>query len=75
MDRRKPSAQNNTTMAEVIFAPVHPELKRLIGERADKAGVPMNEYVAKILADHIGKKELAAIPRKKMGRPRKAAAS
>lgn len=47
-----------------------PELKNLLGEAADKEEVPLNEYMAKILAKSIGRPDLAKIPRKSMGRPR-----
>lgn len=62
---------HNGIMAEVIFAPVHPELKRAIGRKADELGLAMNELVARVLADYLHKPELAAIPRKRLGRPRK----
>jgi hypothetical protein len=61
----------NGVMSEVIFAPVHPELKRLVGERADAADLPLNEYVARVLAEHLARPDLAWIPRKKPGGPRK----
>lgn len=48
------------------------QLKDLIGKKADKKNLPLSEYVALIMARHVGRPELAAIPRKKMGRPRKA---
>ena len=47
-----------------------PELKNLLGDEADKVGLPMNEYLARILAEHINRPDLARIPRKSMGRPR-----
>lgn len=47
------------------------ELKELIGKSADKEGLPMNEYLAKVVADHLGRPDLAEIPRISMGRPRK----
>lgn len=50
---------------------LHPDLKDLIGTEADKTGLPMNELLSKILAEHFGRPELATIPRKSFGRPRK----
>jgi hypothetical protein len=47
-----------------------PELKRLAGEEADKQGLPLSEFVAKTLAERLGRPELGRIPRKKVGRPR-----
>ncbi len=46
------------------------QLKDLIGKKADKANLPLSEYVAKVMAKHVGRPDLAVIPRKKMGRPR-----
>jgi hypothetical protein len=59
----------------LLSLPVSPELKEAIGQAADAEGLAMNELVARILADHLRRPELAAIPRKPMGRPRKALAS
>lgn len=63
----------NGVMSEIIFAPVHPDLKRLVAERADAENLPLNEYVARVLAQHIGRPDLGWIPRKKLGKPRKKA--
>ena len=70
MDGRN-RGRHNALMAQVIFAPVHPELKKLAGEAADRENLPLNEFVARILASHLGRPDLAQVPRKKMGRPRK----
>lgn len=48
-----------------------PELKQLAGQAADAAGVPLSEYVAQVLAKEFNRPDLAKVPRKKMGRPRK----
>lgn len=50
-----------------------PELKDLAGAAADEAGVPLSEYVAQVLAEKFQRPDLAKIPRKPMGRPRKQA--
>lgn len=55
---------------DILTLPVDPELKKLIGEAADKADKSMNEFVAEIIAKALGRPELARIPRKKFGRPR-----
>lgn len=47
------------------------ELKELLAEAADKDELPMNEWIVRLLAKHFCRPELAAIPRKRMGRPRK----
>ncbi len=57
-------------MARIEFR-LSEKLKQVIGDAADKAGLPMNEYMARVLADHLGRPELAAIPRGLGGRPRK----
>lgn len=48
-----------------------PELKRLAGERADEAQLPLSEYIVRVLAKELKRPDLAKIPRKPMGRPRK----
>lgn len=55
----------------ILAVNVDPQLKELVGQAADADGLTMNEYVAKVLAEHLGKPELAAIPRRSFGRPRK----
>lgn len=55
--------------------PVHPDLKKAVGAAAEEADLPMNEWIAQVLANHLGHPELAAIPRKRYGRPRKEPAS
>jgi hypothetical protein len=49
----------------------HPELKELLAKHADNAGVPLSEYAVILLAKAVGRRDLAAVPRKKIGRPRK----
>ena len=56
--------------AAVLYLPLDERLKEQIGLAADDANLPMNEWVAQILADKLGCPELAKIPRKAMGRPR-----
>lgn len=66
----------NSGMAPAIFCiRMGPELKELIGKAADNAGLPMNEYIAQVMAEHLGKPELGQIPRKSLGRPRKEVSS
>ena len=55
----------------VLSLPISEELKTAIGEAAEEAGLSMNEWVAKLVAEHLGRPELGAIPRKPFGRPRK----
>jgi len=58
-------------MRDKMVLHVDAELKTVVGEHADKAGVPLNEYVAKVLAAHVRRPALGKIPRKSFGRPRK----
>lgn len=60
-------------MSDKLLVKIHPELKRLIDEDADRlqAYGGMSEIVAKILADHYKRPELAQVPRKRAGRPSK----
>lgn len=57
--------------AAFLNLPIHPELKELIGQAADEDGLAMNEWIAKLAAEHLGRPDLAQIPRKPFGRPRK----
>lgn len=65
-----PNGHRRNAMPAIFTFRLEPELKRVLGEAADEEGVPLNEYMAKVLADHIGKPELGRIPRKSIGRPR-----
>lgn len=56
-----------TTEIRVYCAP---ELKDVIGILADKADLPLSEYVVRVLADHAKRPDLRHVPRKPMGRPR-----
>jgi hypothetical protein len=64
-------ARHNNVMAEIMAGAIHPELKRLIAEKADESHMTMNEFVAHVLANHLKRPDLAWVPRKKMGRPKK----
>lgn len=70
-DVAQPEKRRNTVPAIFTFR-LSPELKEALGLRADEEGLPLNEWMAAVLAEHIGRPELAKIPRKSMGRPRKA---
>lgn len=62
----------NSGMEPAVFSlKISEDLRELIGAAAGEAGQTMNEYIAKVMADHFGKPALAKIPRKPMGRPRK----
>jgi hypothetical protein len=60
-----------TKLTEEIRVYAPPELKILLGEKADEAGVPLSEYVVQICAKQLGRQDLAHVPRKSLGRPRK----
>lgn len=57
-------------MARIEFR-LSEELKEEIGRAADAADMAMNEFMAKVLAEQLGRPDLAAIPRGRLGRPRK----
>lgn len=57
--------------AVLVSLPISHELKEAIGAAADAAGMAMNEWIAELVAKHFGRPELAEIPRKPFGRPRK----
>lgn len=60
-------------MAEPIQAYFPTELKAIIGEQADRLGIPMSELIVRVCAGHFApdRPDLAIVPRKRMGRPRK----
>lgn len=66
----EPKKKRKRIVPAIFTFRLDPELKKLLGEEADKEGVPLNEYMAGILAEHIGHPDLAKIPRKSIGRPR-----
>ncbi len=47
------------------------ELHQLIGQAADESGLPMGEWIVRLVAQALGRPELGYVPRKPMGRPRK----
>lgn len=59
-------------MHDKLLVRLDPELKRLIGEEADRLDIEggMGELAVQILAQHFKRPDLAKVPRKKMGRPR-----
>lgn len=65
------SSQVRMTEALLVYFP--PELKAMLGEEADRLGVAMSELVVRFCASHLApdRPELAIVPRKRMGRPRK----
>lgn len=66
------TTQEDAKLTQIIAVIAPPELKELVGKAADRAGLSMSEYVVRLLARHFHRGDLKTIPRKKMGRPRKA---
>jgi hypothetical protein len=62
-------------MVEALNVYFPSELKQIVGQEADKQDIPMSELVVRIVAKALAPKrpDLAVIPRKRSGRPRKAA--
>lgn len=60
-------------MADKLLVRLLPELKDLIDREATAKEVEggMGELAVQILAEHFKRPDLARVPRKKMGRPRK----
>lgn len=54
-----------------IYVEVQAELKELAFRAAEAENMPLNHLVARLLAKHVKRPELASIPYKRMGRPRK----
>lgn len=60
-------------MQDKLLVRLHPELKRILGEAADREQVfgGMGELAVRIMASYFKRPDLAYVPRKQMGRPRK----
>ena len=72
MRRKNPAnGRRRATLTEQLLVYAPPELKRIAGQAADQEGVPLSEYVVRVLAAHLGRPDLAVVPRKVGGRPRK----
>jgi hypothetical protein len=63
--------RGGTKVTEEIRVYVDPRLKIAAGAAADAEGIALSEFVARALAKHLSRPDLAAIPRKASGRPRK----
>jgi hypothetical protein len=61
------------TNMPVVSIKMRPELKEELERAADAAGLPMNRWIVELIANRVGKPELARVPRKRMGRPNKQA--
>lgn len=64
-------SRQNELMATTITAPVHPDLKKLIARKAREERLPMNWFIARILAGYLERPDLANVPSKQRGRPPK----
>ena len=60
-----------TDMNDKLLVRLQPELKRLIDEEARRLGVHggMGELAVRILARHFKRRDLAIVPRQRVGRP------
>lgn len=58
-------------MSDKLLVRLNPELKELLDSEAQKLGIygGMGELAAQILAKHFKRPDLAAVPRKRLGRP------
>jgi len=60
------------TMENKLLIRLEPELKNLVIEEAERLDTySMGEIVTRILAAHFKRPDLATVPRKSIGRPRK----
>jgi hypothetical protein len=55
----------------ILQVPMPPEMKEIIGALADEEELAMNEWVVLRIARIIRRPDLAKVPRKPFGRPRK----
>lgn len=58
-------------VAEDLHIRVHPDLRRLVVAEAVEDGLNLVDVVVRVLAAHYRRPDLATVPRKLMGRPRK----
>jgi hypothetical protein len=70
-EARKVKSKEKKPVADQIHVRMHPGLRKLVAEKADEMNLPMSEFIAEVLANALERPDLAEVPRRKMGRPRK----
>lgn len=65
------SAHEDSKLTAEISVYCDPVLKQLAGEAADEAEISLSEFMVRCAAKELKRPDLAEVPRKKMGRPRK----
>jgi len=54
----------------VVNVKMSPELKSLVGKEADKENISMYEWIVNVVAERLGRPELAKVQKRRAGRPR-----
>lgn len=68
---RDPATGEETKMTVKLAVYCDPELKDVAGKEADKENLPLSEWIVRAMAEKAGRPDLAKVPRKAYGRPRK----
>lgn len=68
------ASNTEKNLKATVYIELNAELKELIGRAADEQNLPLNAFIAKILAKSMKRPDLAAIPKNRIGRPRKSIA-
>ncbi len=69
--KRRSDYQEGSKLVAILPLYMPHELKDLLAEEADKDDLAMSEVVVRVLAERYGRPDLAIVPRKRPGRPRK----
>jgi hypothetical protein len=63
--------RETTEMPSYVSLKLSSELYDLVAAKADELDVAMIDVVVRVLAEHFKRPDLAYVPRKRAGRPRK----
>jgi hypothetical protein len=64
------STESEDLMYRMLPVKLHPKLHERIGREAEKANMPMTEFVSRLVADALGCPDLGVVQRKWPGRKR-----
>ena len=56
--------EEKCVMPYIFCLRIHPDLHDLAETKAAANGLPLSEFIARILADHLDRPDLAIVPRK-----------
>jgi hypothetical protein len=63
--------KRRTSLTVITQVPSSAAWKEAAGRKAQELEIPLSEYIVRVVAEALGDPNLAIIPRKPAGRPRK----